>query len=66
MALTRYYEICCDTCGWTDHFVGNAAYVITQAKERGWIEAEDGKHYCDAKCRDTDKDKLPEGVIVDG
>ena len=66
MSLTRYYEICCDTCKYTDHYVGNAAYVMTQAKAHGWIEAEDGKHYCGVKCRD----KMPHkrkiiGTILD-
>ena len=64
MSLTRYYEICCDTCGWADHFIGNAISVVVEAKTLGWIEAENGKHYCGAKCRD--KDELLEGVIVDG
>ena len=25
---------------------------MTQAKKHGWIEHEDGKHYCGAECRD--------------
>ncbi len=52
MSLTRYYEICCDACEYTDHYVGCAATIMIEAKKHGWIEAADGKHYCGAKCRD--------------
>ncbi len=59
MSLTRYYAIYCDTCGWDDHFVGNAVDAVNQAKVHGWVVTEDGKHYCGAKCRDEYfKDKV--------
>ena len=51
MTLTKYHEIQCDACGWIDHFLGNDATVVTQAKAYGWITI-DEKHYCSAKCRD--------------
>lgn len=61
--LTRYYQIACDACGWTDHFVGDAAHALVQAKAHGWITGEDEKHYCGAGCRNGVNIN---GVIIDG
>lgn len=59
MALTKYYEIQCDVCEWTDHFIGDAADIPRQAEACGWITAGE-THYCSAICRN--KDRAGEGV----
>ena len=53
--LTRYYEVVCDRCGWAEHFVANSAVdAEMHYKYNGGLITEDGKHYCNAKCRDKD------------
>lgn len=46
-----YVELTCDQCGQADHYrPGN---VDALARENGWIITRDGKHFCDAACRDA-------------
>ena len=53
MAITKWYEITCDTCGNAQHFQGNLCSAERQFRKAGGIVIKGKKtiHYCDDKCK---------------
>lgn len=47
--ITKYFEICCDTCGQGEHTTGGKISAIKYFKSIGHIFI-GGKNYCGQKC----------------
>ena len=49
MSVQKYYEVSCDHCGGTSHYLLGMNW-ITQARNDGYIVTKDKKVFCDNKC----------------